>query len=146
MTENTARYQIPTTKYSGGHMAKFVTELDVRLIDDAANLWQIESALVYCSDLFEEPILVEAGFRTDFDSVPRLPLAYWLTGDTGRAAAVVHDYLYRTGCVPRELADAIFFEAMMVSGVPAWRARLKWIGVRAGGWSAWRDWRRTHPS
>ena len=40
-----------------------------------------------------EPIIVPAGFKTDFASVLRLPFMFWLFGDTAHASAVVHDWL-----------------------------------------------------
>lgn len=95
-------------------------------------------------------ITAPAGFVTDFDSVPRLPLAYWLTKGRTRRAPVVHDYLYDVQeiagvQISRRLADAIFLEAMVDEGVrPAARYAI-WLGVRVGGWLPWwRHRRRRH--
>ena len=43
-------------------------------------------------------ITLPRGFVTDYDSVPRLPLAYWLLGGKRHKAAVVHDFLYSNLC------------------------------------------------
>ncbi len=71
---------------------------------------------------------VPEGFETDFASVPRLPLAYLLTGDTAHAAAVVHDYLVDTH--PWRRAAEVFREAMVAEGVPAWRRWFMYWAVR----------------
>ena len=92
--------------------------------------------LIYESDLIGL-VEVPAGFSTDFASVPRLPVAYMLTGDTAHEAAVVHDFLYSTKRVSRSKADAVFLEAMETLGMSWWRRRLMWLGVRVGGWGSY---------
>jgi hypothetical protein len=77
-------------------------------------------------------ITVPAGFEMDFASVPRIPLAYWLVGNTAHRSAVLHDYLYAVKA-PRELADDIFNSAMEAEGVPAWRRAMMYRAVRMFG-------------
>lgn len=84
-------------------------------------------------------IIVPAGFVTDFSSVPRLPLAYWLTGNTSHRSAVIHDYLYHTGTVSREMADRIFLEAMKSRNVPAWRRSSMYWAVRLFGYNSYSE-------
>ena len=115
-------------------MSAFLTDLIVKESEDIAVLVQ---PLVYESDVAGIRIEVPAGFVTDFASVPRLPIIYMLTGNTAKEAAVVHDYLYGAHITTREVADAVFREASIVTGVPAWRAWMMWAGVRAGGASHW---------
>lgn len=118
-------------------MSKFLSRLTVEELDDAANdgrgQWRLTTALVYQSDVASTIISVPTGFTTDFASVPRIPLVYEAVGDTAHAAAVVHDYLYSTGEVPRSMTDAIFKEAAQVSGISGWRSWILWAGVRIGG-------------
>lgn len=95
--------------------------------------WTLNRKLVYHSDVTGKTYTIPRGFNTDFASTPRLPVVYLLTGNTAHQAAVIHDYLYRTGFEDRATSDAIFREAMGVSGVPAWRKWLMWAGVRVGG-------------
>jgi len=52
--------------------------------------------------------------------------------------AVVHDWLYHTKEIPRYLADRIFLEALLVLGIPRWKAYLFYIVVRLFGWMRWR--------
>lgn len=87
-------------------------------------------------------ITVPAGYVTNYASVPRAFL--WVLPVNGRhgKAAVVHDYLcnerffqdkegkqFESG-FSRWMADCVFYEAMTVLGVPWWRRKLAWLGVR----------------
>jgi hypothetical protein len=114
--------------------------LRVEEIDDTH--WRLVSEFRYDSDVAHVRIIVPAGFVTDFASVPRVPIAFWLTGNTAHMAAVVHDYLYTSGIFPKETADRVFYEAMRVTGIPLWRAYLMYLGVKWGGELAWESHRR----
>lgn len=117
-------------------MSAFLTELCLVEADGQDDgKWIVGRALVYKSDVAKTIITVPAGFKTDLASVPRLPIVYWLAGGTSNKAAVVHDYLYTTGLVPRDVADAVLREASGCIGVPAWRRWIMWAGVRVGGGS-----------
>lgn len=113
---------------------EFLTSLELREADNQDDgKWVVCAPLVYASLAAARTITVPAGFQTDLASVPRLPVVYWLTGGTSNKAAVVHDYLYSTGLVPRAVADAVLREASQVTGVPGWRRWVMWAGVRVGG-------------
>ena len=80
---------------------------------------------------------VPAGYSTDLDSVPRIPVAYaWLKGRATKSA-VIHDWLYYNKH-DRAEADKIFLEAMKDEGVPAWRRVPIYLAVRSFGWLAYR--------
>ena len=83
-------------------------------------------------------VTVPDGFMTDLASVPRLlwPIVPPHSPDYA-AAAVLHDYLYEwnEGMFTKVVADGIFYEAMRVLGVPAWRAIMMYLAVRL-----WNDW------
>ena len=111
-------------------MSFFLTKLRVEEIDDGR--WRLLSKLVYVSSL-AGVIEVPAGFETDFASVPRVPVAYWLFGDVAHEAAVIHDFLYSTGAVPRAMADGVLLEAMEITGIPHWRRLPIYWAVRMGG-------------
>jgi hypothetical protein len=112
---------------------------------DVPFMYELPAALGYPAD---EIVVVPAGFECDLDSVPRLPLAYWLAKGRTVAAAVVHDWLYKSGRlyrggprVTRAAADRIFLAAMRDEGV-AWRHRvLIYAAVRVAGWLPWRRYR-----
>ncbi|MDR1995121.1 DUF1353 domain-containing protein [Azonexus sp.] len=125
-------------------MSAFRSKLNVELIDDDNSLWRLTWPLVYYSDI-AGLIVVPVGFETDFASVPRLPVVWLAAGDTARQAATVHDYLYSLNGVAladgqvqptrvsRQVADAVFEEAMAVSGVSWWRRQAMWMAVRLAG-------------
>lgn len=50
---------------------------------------------------------------------------------------VGHDYLYFRGERSRAECDAWFYRAMVDFGMTRLRARVRWLGVRLGGWKAW---------
>lgn len=121
---------------------RFLTELETRVVSDSDDA--LEKPLLFYTEVLKRVIVVPAGFVTDYASVPRIPLAYLLAGGHAKKAAVIHDYLYRTpnAFVPpvtRAQADAVFEEAMAASGQPWWRRKLMWLGVRAGGWTAFHE-------
>ncbi len=120
-------------------MSKFLTRLQVEnatALDDGN--WVLTAPLVYQSDVANQTFTVPVGLITNFASVPRAPIVYWLCGDTSSEAATLHDYLY---CyphpVPRQMADAVLREASMVTGVATWRRWMMWAGVRIWGQSHW---------
>jgi hypothetical protein len=117
-------------------VSRFITELEVEEVG-TSNEWKLLAPLLYASDLVNQVIQVPVNFVTDFASVPRIPLAFLLTGNTSHKAAVVHDYLYTTQPFSRSICDAILKEAILVCGEPAWRAQLMYLGVRIGGWKPW---------
>jgi len=77
---------------------------------------------------------VPRGFNTDLASIPVI-VPKWVAQKVANhlEAAVVHDFLYRTGAYTRELCDHIFLAAMEAAGVPWWRRQLMYRGVRLGG-------------
>jgi hypothetical protein len=80
-------------------------------------------------------VRVPKGFVTDFASVPRLPFAYMLFGDTAHRAAVIHDYLYSLGKCKREYADNVLKAAMQADGVGWFNRNAMFWGVRLFGGS-----------
>ncbi len=116
-------------------MSNFLTPLIVEELDDQR--WALTSDLWYQSDIFGGDIKVPLGFVTDFASVPRIPFAFWATGDTAHEGATVHDFLYQTHLRDRETADRIFLEAMKVTGIAPWRRDLMYWAVRGGGMFAY---------
>lgn len=123
--------------------AKFLTDLECKLIEDGwwRRTWELIAPLKYFSALAGEVIVVRAGFRTDFASVPRLPLMWWLVGSTQQRPAVIHDWLYRgqkcTKTWSRKKCDQVFLEAMRVEGANLVHRQLMYAAVRVAGWRAY---------
>jgi hypothetical protein len=115
----------------------FLTELTTTKVKEAGDTgrarWKLLCELAYNSQI-HGLIIVPPGYVTDFASVPRLPFAYWLTGDTAHASAVVHDYLcsveYQRCKISWARAAAVFREAMKHEKVPAWRRTMMYWAVR----------------
>ena len=85
-------------------------------------------------------VVVPENFRSDGASMPRL---FWrLIGHPFQMQylreAILHDWLYRTQPCSRALADRIFYE-LLAGKVKPWRRRLIYLGLRLGGWIAWRQ-------
>ena len=119
-------------------MSDFLTKLDVELMDDVVNeyrgKWRLLASLIYHSDTTRSAIIVPAGFITDFESCPRLPLIFDAFGEVVHGISVVHDFLYsQPTTVSRKVADAVLLEGCLLAGVPRWRAYGIWLGVRFGG-------------
>jgi len=125
-------------------MATFLTELVTECVDDLAcdgrGIWKVMKPFQYRSDVLGRTIKIERGFLTDYASVPRLPLLYLLFGDTAHKSAVIHDWLYHHHEICNEqTANKVFFEAMKVEGIPAWRRFGLYLGVKLGGKSSWEE-------
>jgi hypothetical protein len=118
-------------------MSKFLTELEVEpatSLDDGN--WRLIAPLVYQSDVAGLTFTVPVGFVTNYASVPRVFLAYELFGNTANVAAVVHDFAYTAPSpIARSVADAVFREAAILTGVPQWKADAMYEGVRLFGGS-----------
>lgn len=132
-------------------MGKFETPLRVEKISE--HCWKLTDPFIYRSNNIGL-IVVDAGFETNFASVPRLPLMYLAFGGVGDEAATLHDWLYRkehtayTGSavkIERAMADkvlrGVIVECLTNDGVSKLKAKIiawsMWAGVRIGGASHW---------
>lgn len=107
--------------------------LDVRLHPGTPTQWEVLTEIRYLSPHFGRAFTVPVGFFTDFASVPRLPLAYALVGNTAHIAALFHDQAYREGTLSKDDADTLFAEIMDFTGEPKWRVALMYEGVHVFG-------------
>lgn len=83
--------------------------------------------------------------QTDFASIPDL-FKWYVNNDDWRIIrpAIVHDWLYKThqtagGFISRSQADILFYSMLRKEGMSFFKARLMWLGVRAGGWAFWNN-------
>lgn len=123
--------------------ARFLTSLELRLVDDNANQgrgeWELISDLGYFSEIARCTFVVQKGFKTDLESVPRVPIVFTVLGDRFSRPAALHDALY-AGLFPsidRETADKILEEAILATGGDPLEAKMVYEGVRAFGQSHW---------
>lgn len=118
-------------------MSYFVGELDTRLVDEKKDHHRLLAPYGFYSDLLGGHVIVPQDFITDFASVPRIVGAWLLYGGKGKRAAVIHDWLYSTQMHERDVADAVFREALQASSYAGWEVAGMHAGVRLGGWVAW---------
>lgn len=116
----------------------FITQLCCKQIED--DLWELTAPLTYDAGRFGV-FTVPVGFRTDFASVPRAPIAWLYCGGQGEAAAVVHDYLYKVGGVSKDTADRTFYMALRDMGIHPLKAGIMYQAVKIGGWGMWKKYR-----
>ncbi len=119
-------------------MSEFKSAL--RFSDNGGYPFTLISPLSYHSTLLGH-IHVPRGFKTDLASIPWFaqPLFHFLRVGRYDRAAVVHDFLYATQRHRRSICDRVLLEAMLADGVSPLVAYQIWLGVRLGGWVAWRS-------
>lgn len=126
---------------TAGRKPEFLSELDTRKIKGPVRAAVLLAPFGFYSAHLGREIWIPAGFVTDFASVPRFPLAYWLFGGLADREAVIHDFLYGKNMpeITRKQADEIFSEAMHANAeeVSDWKRRCMWFGVRMFGWNRW---------
>lgn len=112
----------------------FPDALDVRILDDT---WRelLAPFGVVVKEVGQPDVtfVVPVGFKTDFASVPRLPIVYEKFGNTGDKPATGHDYLYTIADRSREWCDAVFHHGLLAIGMDEVSAQLMYDGVRLGG-------------
>ena len=98
--------------------------------------------------LLEDVVVESLGYKItvkkefDFDGAS-IPQALWsvygnpLSGKF-RIAALVHDALYASQIVSRELADDIFLDLMKQHKVGYLKRQSMYCAVRSGGWYSWK--------
>lgn len=128
----------------------WITDVDLRAPLKEGGLWITLSPLGFQTRHFFYPngkakyYLVPARYATDLATVPRLPLVYWLVGNRGVAAAVIHDFTYdhgmRLGIIESRLeSDLVYREILLEMGVSEYLATAMFKGVRIFGASHFCD-------
>jgi hypothetical protein len=115
-------------------------------VGKATRRFSLGRPFIVYADAIADWITVPAGFVTDLNSTPR---GLWnlLPPWDYPEAAVAHDYLYQHGAsntrsIERGEADRVHRELLQWAEAPAWKIRLYYIGLRAGGWAVWRRYRQ----
>ena len=131
--------------------AAFLTELKVLDVSEGyeTDTLELEADFRVYSGVLDAIVNVPAGFRCDGESVPVAIRFLVPKFGQSKRAAIVHDYLYRTGgyntvdgCfkpVCRSMADKVYKELALLKGTPAWRAWLRYSVLRLVGWKAWNE-------
>jgi hypothetical protein len=94
-------------------------------LDHLEGKWfKANNSLAFYSAKYDLTICSPPGIVIDFSSVPRIPFAYWIAGNTNHWEAVIHDTMYRF-FYERVIADLIFFEASKLRS--AMRENQTWL-------------------
>lgn len=142
-------------------MSAFLTALRLRALSAEecrragspdVGLFELSEDFGYDSELLG-PLVVRAGFITDFASIPK-PALWYVDGDDPCIAfgSVIHDYLYScSGITPsgnftRQQADALLREAMLICGASTLQAATVYAAVRFGGASHWKETKVVKPA
>ena len=111
-------------------------ELKVNIID--------ENVFILLEDVVVESLGYKITVKKEFDfDGASIPQALWsvygnpLTGKY-KIAALVHDALYASEKLSRELADAIFLDLMKQHEVGYIKRQTMYYAVRSAGWYVWR--------
>ena len=85
-------------------------------------------------------IRVKKGFDFNGASIPQALWSVYGNPLSGkfRIAALVHDALYASQKLPREVADAIFLDLMKQHEVGYMKRQTMYYAVRSAGWYVWR--------
>ena len=91
-------------------------------------------------DVLGYRITVKKGFDFDGASIPQALWSVYGNPLSGkfRIAALVHDALYASEKLPRELADSIFLDLMKQHEVGYMKRQTMYYAVRSAGWYVWR--------
>lgn len=112
-------------------------KIEVHQSDSKGNVYRLLEGIEYMA------LSIPIGFESDGASVPRFFWRLVFPPGDSRAlyAAFVHDYVYRTH--PRGWtkanADKIFEHLLICGGIPRWRAKLAYWGVKFFGSRAWKE-------
>jgi hypothetical protein len=102
-------------------------------------VWELIEPMLFESEQFGD-IVIPPTFRTNYASVPRLPLVFLLAGDRSYKEAALHDWLYTVHSLTREQADAVFLEALLLNPlISPGLAHTMHRAVRWFGQSSWED-------
>lgn len=116
----------------------------IRVEDDGFDksgreVWRLIGPLAFRSARFGT-VVVPPDFRTNYASVPRIPLVFLMAGGRASKEAALHDCEYTLRRMPREDADDLFLEALLLNpSIPTGLAHSMHKAVRWFGNGSWED-------
>ena len=86
-------------------------------------------------------LTVKKGFDFDAASIPKWLWSIYGSPLNGNyvVASLIHDALYASQTLPRELADAIFLDLMKQHKVGYLKRQSMYYAVRSAGWYRWKQ-------
>jgi hypothetical protein len=114
-------------------MSSFTTPANLEMLPDMK--WKVITPFEYHVGNLPslDIIIVPSGFVTDLTSIPRMFWSIMPPHGEYAKAAILHDYLYDNAIGSKKYADDIFFEALGVLGVCAWRKYIMYWAVKYFG-------------
>jgi len=106
-------------------------EIEVRPTENPGE-WEVLKELEW------RGIPVPEGFIFDGASIPWALQPFVKKGGKVFAPGCIHDFLYRSAKGDRKACDLVLYEALLSNEVGPRKAKTMYLGVRAGGWVAWR--------
>jgi hypothetical protein len=126
-----------------------MTVPEIYLVPLAGRNWRVaedfDVQTVAAVDLYTDGIVkIPAGFICDLNSMPRF--LWWASTPTDYPeAGAVHDFLYDQQ-VPRDVADQVYREVLVASGMGAFRASARYRALRIFGGAAYRSHAKPKPA
>jgi len=130
--------------------ATFLTPFEAKDISgdrEVSRLKLLAPFRVY-SEVLDAEFTVPEGFEFD-ESIPGILQGIVRPFGMSKRGACVHDWLYQNHgyraddgdfvTVTRRQADAVYKEMLLAKNTPAWRATVRWLALRLGGWHAWNN-------
>lgn len=115
-------------------LGKFIVEL---LEDKQDAIWSLAAYFGFNSDVAKIRIEPPIGTLSNFCSVPHVPVINELFGDKYRMSGFIHDYLYESKIISREVADEVLREMLLLQGASHQEAMAFYLAVRKFGGSHW---------
>jgi hypothetical protein len=114
----------------------FLTPLRVEIVGE--QLFKLTDSLIYEDDNYHIEIL--EGFTFDGGSIPRLlwGIIESPIGGLGSSCFCLHDCLYWTKLLSKEVADDILFDTLKASGVPMITATAIYLTVKRFSYKSYR--------
>lgn len=133
-------------------MSSFTSEPKFTLMPDG-EFFRVDEAFEYRLGSLESNqfIYIEAGFLTDFASIPKFIRPLLPSWAKNNKPAVLHDKMYREQKImgepiSRKTAEDIWLEAMLVDfrshKTGGFIAYLEYTVLRFIGWKAWNDYKK----
>ena len=119
---------------------RFYTELVTEFLPESGRRRLLRPLIAIDPDDPCLTIIAPCGFETDFASIPKR-LRGWIDNDESWLVrpAVLHDWLYSEGRLPRARCDRILYRAALAEGAPRLAAWTVWAAVRLFGSTYYRS-------
>ena len=112
------------------------SDVHITDVDESGGMYELEQPLVY-QDRDGTIYTVPKGFRGDFSSFPSFVRFFTPVTILGKAPWL-HDWLYEVQIVDRKHADRLYRDGARDEGMSDARSRILYLGLRIGGWVAWK--------